>query len=77
MLFRCYFYITDAIVVEGDGRPAWMKTLHQTATSWLKLLPQELPVSAICNLVSCPYSPLYIRDKKFNYSNKNTLNTFV
>ncbi|RVE54307.1 hypothetical protein evm_001134 [Chilo suppressalis] len=32
-----------SIVVEGDGRPAWMKTLHQTATNWLQLLPQELP----------------------------------
>ncbi|XP_047532350.1 dynein heavy chain, cytoplasmic isoform X1 [Vanessa atalanta] len=32
-----------AVVVEGDGRPAWMKVLHQTSTSWLKLLPQELP----------------------------------
>lgn len=36
---------TDAMVVEGDGRPAWMKTLHQTATNWLQMLPQELPVS--------------------------------
>ncbi|XP_053612057.1 dynein heavy chain, cytoplasmic isoform X5 [Plodia interpunctella] len=32
-----------AIVVEGDGRPAWMKTLHQTASNWLELLPKELP----------------------------------
>ncbi|XP_028159304.1 dynein heavy chain, cytoplasmic isoform X2 [Ostrinia furnacalis] len=32
-----------AMVVEGDGRPAWMKTLHATATNWLQLLPQELP----------------------------------
>ncbi|XP_060804539.1 dynein heavy chain, cytoplasmic isoform X3 [Amyelois transitella] len=32
-----------AMVVEGDGRPAWMKTLHQTATTWLELLPKELP----------------------------------
>ncbi|XP_013181616.1 PREDICTED: dynein heavy chain, cytoplasmic-like, partial [Papilio xuthus] len=33
----------NAIVVVGDGRPAWMKTLHQTATAWLQLLPKELP----------------------------------
>ncbi|XP_052742503.1 dynein heavy chain, cytoplasmic isoform X1 [Bicyclus anynana] len=33
----------NSMVVEGDGRPAWMKTLHQTSTSWLQLLPQELP----------------------------------
>lgn len=31
-----------SIVVLGDGRPAWMKTLHQTATNWLQLLPPEL-----------------------------------
>ncbi|XP_030020118.2 dynein heavy chain, cytoplasmic isoform X1 [Manduca sexta] len=30
-------------VVLGDGRPAWMKVLHQTATNWLQLLPQQLP----------------------------------
>ncbi|OWR44117.1 dynein heavy chain [Danaus plexippus plexippus] len=33
----------NSIVVEGDGRPAWMKILHETATSWLQLLPKELP----------------------------------
>ncbi|VVD02388.1 unnamed protein product [Leptidea sinapis] len=32
-----------SIVVEGDGRPAWMKTLHHTATAWLHVLPKELP----------------------------------
>lgn len=32
-----------SIVIEGDGRPAWMKSLHQTATGWLQLLPEELP----------------------------------
>ncbi|XP_037874257.1 dynein heavy chain, cytoplasmic isoform X1 [Bombyx mori] len=30
-------------VVLGDGRPAWMKILHQTAANWLQLLPKELP----------------------------------
>ncbi|XP_045484392.1 dynein heavy chain, cytoplasmic isoform X1 [Pieris rapae] len=33
----------NLIVVEGDGRPAWMKSLHQTATNWLQVLPKELP----------------------------------
>ncbi|KAI8434181.1 hypothetical protein MSG28_012296 [Choristoneura fumiferana] len=33
----------NALVVEGDGRPAWMKSLHQTATGWLQLLPEKLP----------------------------------
>lgn len=32
-----------SLVIEGDGRPAWMKTLHQTASNWLQLLPEELP----------------------------------
>ncbi|GBP97609.1 Dynein heavy chain, cytoplasmic [Eumeta japonica] len=33
----------NSIVVVGDGRPAWMKTLHHTASNWLQLLPHELP----------------------------------
>ncbi|CAB3253573.1 unnamed protein product [Arctia plantaginis] len=32
--------VPDSMV---DGRPAWMKTLHQTATKWLQMLPQQLP----------------------------------
>lgn len=27
-----------------DGRPAWMRTLHNSATTWLQLLPQNLQV---------------------------------
>lgn len=26
-----------------DGRPSWMKTLHNSASSWLELLPKQLP----------------------------------
>lgn len=33
----------------GDGRPAWMRTLHNSATTWLELLPRNLQV--------WPYSP--------------------
>lgn len=25
-----------------DGRPSWMKTLHNSAVTWLKLLPKSL-----------------------------------
>ncbi|CAH0687822.1 unnamed protein product [Spodoptera exigua] len=32
--------VADSMVA---GRPAWMKTLHATATNWLQLLPKELP----------------------------------
>ncbi|CAH1637358.1 unnamed protein product [Spodoptera littoralis] len=32
--------VADSMVA---GRPAWMKTLHATATNWLQLLPQQLP----------------------------------
>ncbi|XP_026741142.1 dynein heavy chain, cytoplasmic isoform X1 [Trichoplusia ni] len=32
--------VSDSMV---DGRPAWMKTLHSTATNWLQLLPKQLP----------------------------------
>jgi dynein heavy chain 1, cytosolic len=28
---------------EGDGRPLWMRTLHNSATTWLQLLPKSLP----------------------------------
>ncbi|XP_055707524.1 dynein heavy chain, cytoplasmic isoform X3 [Phlebotomus papatasi] len=27
---------------QEDGRPSWMKTLHNSATSWLELLPKSL-----------------------------------
>ena len=26
----------------SDGRPAWMRTLHTTASNWLHLVPQTL-----------------------------------
>ena len=26
----------------SDGRPAWMRTLHNTASNWLHLIPQTL-----------------------------------
>lgn len=28
---------------QEDGRPSWMKTLHNSATAWLELLPKSLP----------------------------------
>lgn len=27
-----------------DGRPSWMKTLHNSAVTWLQLLPKSLQV---------------------------------
>lgn len=30
-----------------DGRPSWMKTLHNSATTWLQLLPKSLQVSKV------------------------------
>ena len=29
---------------KSDGRPAWMRTLHNSATTWLQLLPKSLQV---------------------------------
>jgi dynein heavy chain 1 len=29
---------------EGDGRPSWMRTLHNSAFTWLQLLPKSLQV---------------------------------
>ncbi|XP_077296363.1 dynein heavy chain, cytoplasmic isoform X2 [Arctopsyche grandis] len=37
------YSIPAELSVLGDGRPAWMKTLHQSATIWLDLLPKNLP----------------------------------
>lgn len=28
---------------KADGRPAWMITLHNSAATWLRLVPQSLP----------------------------------
>lgn len=28
----------------SDGRPSWMKTLHNSAVTWLQLLPKSLQV---------------------------------
>jgi dynein heavy chain 1 len=28
---------------EGDGRPSWMRLLHTSASTWLQLLPRQLP----------------------------------
>lgn len=28
---------------EADGRPSWMRTLHNSASTWLQLLPKNLP----------------------------------
>lgn len=29
---------------ETDGRPSWMRTLHNSASTWLQLLPKNLPI---------------------------------
>jgi hypothetical protein len=35
-------------VQEGDGRPSWMRTLHNSASTWLQLLPKSLQVILEC-----------------------------
>lgn len=32
-----------AAQAQKDGRPSWMKVLHNSATAWLELLPKSLP----------------------------------
>lgn len=34
--------LDQAIVKNIDGRPSWMKTLHNSASTWLQLLPKSL-----------------------------------
>lgn len=29
---------------DADGRPSWMKTLHNSASTWIQLLPKSLPI---------------------------------
>lgn len=33
--------------VQTDGRPSWMKTLHNSALTWLQLLPKSLQVRVL------------------------------
>ncbi|KAK6637160.1 Dynein heavy chain, cytoplasmic [Polyplax serrata] len=34
--------LDQTIVKDVDGRPSWMKTLHNSASTWLQLLPKSL-----------------------------------
>lgn len=36
--------MTGMTSVEADGRPSWMRTLNNSATTWLQLLPKSLQV---------------------------------
>ncbi|XP_071453347.1 dynein heavy chain, cytoplasmic isoform X3 [Hetaerina americana] len=33
---------SDQVPAQIDGRPSWMRTLHNSATTWLQLLPRSL-----------------------------------
>jgi dynein heavy chain 1 len=46
-----------------DGRPSWMKTLHNSATTWLQLLPQSLQVNAVLRNYSPWTTELYYYSK--------------
>lgn len=35
---------SPASAAVSDGRPSWMKTLHNSAVTWLQLLPKSLQV---------------------------------
>lgn len=39
---------------ETDGRPAWMRTLHNSGATWLQLLPKSLQVCT--NVINCVYT---------------------
>jgi dynein heavy chain 1 len=36
----------------ADGRPAWMKTLHNSVSTWLKLVPEVGVLSLFLHLFS-------------------------
>jgi len=73
-------YVTDQVVKDGgpdtsiglptsDGRPAWMRTLHNSATTWLQLLPQSL--QTLKRTVENIKDPLYrYFEREVNFGSK-------
>lgn len=45
----------------GDGRPAWMATLQQSGTTWLRLLPQSLTCLRRTKVWTATYTGLAAR----------------
>lgn len=53
----------------SDGRPAWMRTLHNSATTWLQLLPQSLQI--LKRTVENIKDPLYrYFEREVNFGSK-------
>ena len=42
-----FVYRSDSLI-SSDARPAWMRTLHTTASNWLAMVP-EVRMAIICN----------------------------
>jgi len=73
-------YVTEQTVKDGgpdssvglptsDGRPAWMRTLHNSATTWLQLLPQSL--QTLKRTVENIKDPLYrYFEREVNFGSK-------
>lgn len=74
-------YVTEQAVKDGggpdssiglptsDGRPAWMRTLHNSATTWLQLLPQSL--QTLKRTVENIKDPLYrYFEREVNFGSK-------
>ncbi|XP_050421392.1 dynein heavy chain, cytoplasmic isoform X3 [Adelges cooleyi] len=73
-------YVTDQVNKDGgpessiglptpDGRPAWMRTLNNSATTWLQLLPQSL--QTLKRTVENIKDPLYrYFEREVNFGSK-------
>jgi dynein heavy chain 1 len=73
-------YVTEQGVKDGgpdssvglptsDGRPTWMRTLHNSATTWLQLLPQSL--QTLKRTVENIKDPLYrYFEREVNFGSK-------
>jgi dynein heavy chain 1, cytosolic len=60
----------------GDGRPLWMKQLHQSVTDWLKILPKQLtPIKRTQENIKDPLFRFFEREINTGISLlKNVLN---
>lgn len=59
----------DSNVCAADGRPAWMRTLHNSTTTWLQLLPQSL--QTLKRTVENIKDPLYrYFEREVNFGSK-------
>lgn len=59
---------------ESDPRPAWMRTLHTTATNWLSMIPKDLtPLKRTLDNIKDPLFRYFEREVNTGYQLLNTI----